>query len=203
VSGWIILSCRTCQIKKAKIMPLSEQEVTMLETILFDEAVEEDTLDYFGLHGLVCAFSVGPVSIKAEELIPVVFEHSADKLDQSALDTFERLVAKMLHELQDQLTASESLELPFMLEEDAYSDSLKNWCTGFVEGFLFHEDIWFQNSQEVVAELLLPVMALSGLFQDDDFEAIVNNNKLMMQFEEQIPELLTDLFLFFHASEQA
>ncbi len=52
-----------------------------------------------------------------------------------------------------------------------------------------------------MAELLLPVMAVSDLFDDEDFSQIKSNPKIMEQLSEQIPEVLTDLYLLFHAQD--
>ena len=42
---------------------LSDSDIEALEDILFAEPWGDDALDFFGLHGVVCASVVGPVEI--------------------------------------------------------------------------------------------------------------------------------------------
>ena len=73
------------------------------------------------------------------------------------------------------------------------------WCVGFMEGFFYQEETWFGKGEDIAAELLLPIMALSGLFDSDEFQEIRRNEKILSQFEEIMPEQLVDIFLFYHS----
>lgn len=56
------------------------------------------------------------------------------------------------------------------------------------------EAAWFENAEEEVSELLLPIMVVSGLFDDQpEFSDIAADAKLVDDMVEQIPELLTAL----------
>lgn len=181
---------------------VSDNEIDILEDILFEDEFAEDALDYFGVHGLVCAFVVGPIKLTDKDITEIVFnEHtgiSAEKIEQA-----QAIIAKLMNSISAELSAGNTIDLPFFdAEEEVYQDALTNWCAGFVEGFLDHEEAWFERSQELVAELLLPIMSLSQLFNDEDFSEINSNEKIMVQFEEQLPELMTDLYLFFHSENK-
>lgn len=181
---------------------VSEQDIDTLEDILFEDEFAEDALDYFGVHGLVCAFVVGPINITDNAITALVFNDHTD-ISPAKLAEAEVIISKLRNSISAELSAGRTLELPiYEAEEEYYEEALTNWCAGFVEGFLDHEDEWFSRSQELIAELLLPIMSLSQLFNDEDFSEINNNEKIMDQFEEQLPELMTDLFLFFHSDNK-
>jgi uncharacterized protein len=180
-------------------MALSEQDIEKLEELLFSEDIEEEALDYFGLHGLVCAAIFGPISIKIETIQTIVFGTLPTQFNQGQLSHFNRCVELISHELLEELNLGEELSLPFYEEDEHYEACLESWCTGFMEGFFFHEKSWFGKGEDVAAELLLPIMALSGLFDSNEFQEIIKNDKLMSQFEEIIPEQLVDIFLFYHS----
>ncbi|UZE94705.1 YecA/YgfB family protein [Alkalimarinus alittae] len=181
---------------------VSDHDIDTLEDILFEDEFAEDTLDYFGVHGLACAFVVGPIKITDKAITELVFnEHKG--ISPEKLTEAEAIIAKLRNGISAELSAGRTIELPFDdAEEEYYQEALTNWCAGFVEGFLDHEAAWFERSQDLVAELLLPIMSLSQLFNDEDFSEINNNEKIMDQFEEQLPELMTDLFLFFHSENK-
>ena len=67
--------------------------------------------------------------------------------------------------------------------------------------FLREED-WFSAEEEIVSELLLPIMVGSGLFEDQpEFAEIAKDQDMVEDMMEHIPEVLTQLFLLFHAPE--
>ncbi|WP_250657949.1 YecA family protein [Alkalimarinus coralli] len=181
---------------------ITDHDIDTLEDILFEDELSEDALDFFGVHGLVCSYVVGPKNINDSELTDLVF-NSHKGLASDKLKIAESIISKLRNNISAELSAGKTLELPiYDADEEYYEEALTNWCAGFVEGFLDHETSWFERSQELVAELLLPIMALSQLFDDEDFSEINNNQKIMEQFEEQLPELMTDLFLFFHSDNK-
>ena len=72
-----------------------------------------------------------------------------------------------------------------------------------MEGVFLREAAWFENAEEEVSELLLPIMVVSGLFDDQpEFSDIAADAKLVDDMVEQIPELLTALFLLCNAPDE-
>lgn len=56
--------------------------------------------------------------------------------------------------------------------------------------------------EENLATLLLPIEVASGLFVDEpDYQAFYRNPKLLGEMFDQIPELLTDLYLLLQSPE--
>ena len=97
------------------------------------------------------------------------------------------------------------MELPCELDlgEEPDDADLRGWCIGFMEGVFLREGAWFENAEDEVSELLLPIMVGSGLFEDQpEFAEMASNPDLMDEMIEQIPEILTALFLLFNAPEE-
>ena len=120
---------------------------------------------------------------------------------RKALAENEELKARIAREL----ASDEDLELPCELtlgDEPDYSD-LRSWCIGFMEGVFLREEAWFSNDEELVSELLLPVMVASGLFADQpEFAEIHEDEDMVEDMAEHIPQVLTQLFLLFNAPEE-
>ena len=47
---------------------LSDSDIEALEDILFAEPWGDEAVDFFGLHGVVCASVVGPTSLSTEDI---------------------------------------------------------------------------------------------------------------------------------------
>lgn len=184
---------------KDNATPLSPEEISHLEDILFDDRYVEDSLDYFGIHGMLCAFAVGPVQADPDTYVEMAFGQSVDKSATPEYENVRNYLQRVRKHIGNSLDSEEPIELPNETYEDP--DAMRNWAAGFVEAFMAHESAWFQSKQDLVAELLLPIMAVSDLFDDEDFNKIKSNPKLMAQLSEQIPEVLTDLYLLFHSGE--
>lgn len=184
---------------KITTSPLSSADISALEEILFDDRFAEDALDYFGVHGALSALAVGPCEMTPEAWVELAFGRPVSAVDVKEYDFVVQTLSRIFHNIRSELNQEEPIELPAETYEDR--DALTNWCAGFVEAFLANEEQWFEQKQELVAEFLLPIMALSNLFDDEDFTEITTNPKLMAQLSEQIPEVLTDLYLLFHSGE--
>ena len=97
------------------------------------------------------------------------------------------------------------MELPCELEmgDEPDESDLRGWCIGFMEGVFMREEVWFEDSEEEVSELLLPIMVGSGLFDEQpEFSDIAADRDLVEEMVAQIPEILTALYLICHAPEE-
>lgn len=62
------------------------------------------------------------------------------------------------------LASDEDLELPCDLDlgDEPDDSDLRGWCIGFMEGVFLREEVWFEQAEEEVSELLLPIMVGSA-----------------------------------------
>lgn len=103
------------------------------------------------------------------------------------------------------LASDEDLELPCDLDlgDEPDDSDLRGWCIGFMEGVFLREEVWFEQAEEEVSELLLPIMVGSGLFDEQpEFDEIARDRHLVDDMVAQIPDLLTNLFLLCQAPEE-
>ena len=179
---------------------LSNSEIESLEDILFADPWGEDALDFFGLHGAVCASVVGPAAVSPETIFRLAT--GQDEVPTEGMpEVFRTLVEKLQRDLAHHLDMGQALELPEPEDGDPMN-ALENWAAGFVETFLENEEAWLQEADEAeTADLLVPMLTLSGLFDDEDFQKVRDSEKLSRQMAEAIPDSLTDLYLLFHAPE--
>lgn len=179
-------------------MALTPQEIEQLEDLLFDPRLE-DAHDFFGLHGLVCASIVGPVELDTKQIISITCSENEHLIDSKQIEHLQYCIEEIRGNIREALSEGVEANLPYESEDDI-EPCVESWCIGFIEGFFANENEWFEKDQDVAAELLLPMMTLSGLFESEEFEEIRANDKLMSQFEAIIADQLTDIYLFYHSS---
>ncbi|MBL82509.1 MAG: YecA family protein [Marinobacter sp.] len=178
---------------------LSDSDIEALEDILFAEPWGDEALDFFGLHGAVCASVVGPTSLSTEDIFRLAT--GAEQAPSGQVpDAFRQAVEQLGRDMAHALDMGQSLELPEPEDGDPMN-ALENWCAGFVDTFLENEEAWLEAGEEETADLLVPMLTLSGLFEDEDFQNVRNSEKLSRQMADAIPDSLTDLYLLFHAPD--
>ncbi|MFN2360958.1 MAG: YecA family protein [Marinobacter sp.] len=178
---------------------LTDSDIEALEDILFAEPWGDDALDFFGLHGVVCASVVGPVSLSTGDIFRLAT--GADQAPDGQLpDTFRDAVEQLARDMAHALDMGQPLELPEPEDGDPMN-ALENWCAGFVDTFLENEDAWLEAGEQETADLLVPMLTLSGLFEDEDFQNVRNSPNLSRDMSDAIPDSLTDLYLLFHAPD--
>lgn len=175
---------------------LSDSDIDTLEAILFAEPWAEDAMDFFGLHGAVSAAVVGPVELDEEALFALATGQDPGDFIEVP-EGFSRATANLIKSMRKTLDLGENFELPEPEDGDP-QNALENWCAGFIDAFLLHEDQWLNADEEQVAALLVPMMTLSGLFDDEDFRNAREDRRVSAQLAEAIPDSLTDLYLLFH-----
>ncbi|PTQ88523.1 YecA family protein [Agitococcus lubricus] len=171
---------------------LSEQTLNQLEDYL-DSEDNEHGLNFCGTHGFLCAITVGP-TVAQHTWLDVLFE------GEVATDIVPDLLAwqKSIHAL---LYHEETVRPPCELMVEQEENDLTDWCIGFMEGMLSNEEAWYAQHEDTIIELTLPIVTISGLVEDDELNKIRRNRKLLQQLAREIPEVLTELYLFFHAPQ--
>ncbi|KHL67814.1 hypothetical protein SF06_33960 [Pseudomonas flexibilis] len=181
------------------------EQLTRLQDFLDADDLHEEALDYVAAHGYLTALCVSPEAVPEREWIDALFAEPPHYRDEAQRQDIEGGLAQLKARIAQQLASDEDMELPCDLdlgEEPDLSD-LRGWCIGFMEGVFLREAAWFENAEDEVSELLLPIMVGSGLFEEQpEFDEIAADRELVDSMIEQIPEVLTALYLLFQAPEE-
>lgn len=179
-------------------------QLDRLQQFLDADDLHDEALDYLAGHGFLTALSISPVEVAEDEWIAELFSEEPNYVDEEQKRDIEGTLRELKAHISRELASDEDLEPPCELtlgEEPDYSD-LRSWCVGFLEGVFLREEDWFDTEEEIVSELLLPIMVGSGLFEDQpEFAEIAKDEDMVEDMMEHIPEVLTQLFLLFHAPE--
>lgn len=174
------------------------QQLARLRDFLDSDELYEESLDYIAAHGYLTALAICPEKVPEDEWIQDLFAEQPKYESPEQQQDIEGTLVQLLASIERQLASDEEFELPceLSLGEEPDESELRGWCIGFMEGVFLREDVWFEEDEDEVSELLLPIMVISGLFDEQpDFAEVANNYELLEEMSEQIPELLTTLFL--------
>lgn len=183
------------------IPALSEDELETLGTLLEEEAERQDSFDFFAIHGLITAFLTGPTAFDMEEVRGCAFDEKTG-FNPTQKQQLASLLEQLSKEIQAWLDSGADFPVPAdltLIDEDE-EPPLESWAIGFMTGVMLHEEKWYAQDEERVAEALFSIMYASGLFaEEDDMAEIDNDVNLSNQVCGGIPAAVIDLYLLFHA----
>ncbi len=179
-------------------------QLERLQQFLDADDLHDEALDYLAGHGYLTALSIAPVEVPEQEWIFELFAEEPKYTDDAQKTDIEGTLRDLKALIGRILASDEDLEPPCELtlgDEPDLSD-LRSWCVGFLEGVFLREEDWFAADEETVSELLLPIMVGSGLFEDQpEFAEIAQDEEMVQDMLDHIPDVLTQLYLLFHAPE--
>lgn len=181
------------------------EQLSRLQAFLDADDLHDEALDYVAAHGYLTALSICPEPIPEREWIDALFAEPPHYRSDAEREEIEGTLIQLKAHIGRQLAGDDDPELPCDLDlgQDPDDSDLRGWCIGFMEGVFLREDVWFEDAEDEVSELLLPIMVGSGLFDEQpEFADIARDHELMNEMVGQIPELLTALFLLFNAPEE-
>lgn len=180
-------------------------QLSRLQAFLDADDLHEEALDYVAAHGYLTALAICPEEVPEREWIDALFAEPPHYRSEDERTQIESTLVQLKAHIIRQMAGDEELELPcepYLGDEPDDSD-IRGWCIGFMEGVFLREAVWFEQAEEEVSELLLPIMVGSGLFDEQpEFDEIARDRGLVDDMVAQIPELLTNLFLLCQAPEE-
>lgn len=163
-----------------------------------------DGLDFVATHGFLTALTVGPDTPPAEAWLKELFDGQPPSADAALAAEIAAGLEAWRKEIHATLYHGQALGLPCPLTLKATeSTDLNDWCAGFMEGMFMKEASWYDANEDLVADLTLPMVVLSDLIDDPELQHIRRDQKLNRELAQQIPDVLTELYLHFHAPKTA
>ncbi|HEY9135278.1 MAG TPA: YecA family protein [Pseudomonadales bacterium] len=181
--------------------PLSQQEWAILQQFLDSDKVD-DALDIIETHGFLCSMAVGPMLLSDEEWQEFIFDTQPRFANPEEEKQIITLLIRLKDAIKHELISGNRLHIPCKLSlyPQPAEAPLRAWATGFMEGLMNAEEQWFATDEESMAQLTLPILVASGLAEEEEIIQLEKNQSLCDQLCREIPETLTDIFLFFQSS---
>ncbi len=181
------------------------EQLSRLQAFLDADDLHEEALDYVAAHGYLTALAICPEPVPEREWIDALFAEPPRYREDAERADIEGALVQLKSHIARQLASDDQPEVPCELDlgEEPDESDLRGWCIGFMEGVFLRESVWFEDAEDEVSELLLPIMVGSGLFEEQpEFAEIAQERDLVDSMVDQIPDVLTALFLLCQAPEE-
>lgn len=180
---------------------LDDDDLDLLDDFLDSERVDAEALDLIGAHGFLVALAVAPSDVPPASWVAELFHGEPAFADDAERETILGLLETLRRNAIAALEQGLLPELLFELALDGLAPEetpIGDWCAGFMEGVFLDEAAWFEEDEETAATLLLPFMALSGLFDEEpDMAEFTADTARLEALVAQLPELVLDLYLHY------
>ncbi|MGB4343445.1 MAG: YecA family protein [Moraxellaceae bacterium] len=171
----------------------------LLEDFL-DGEENTDGLDFVATHGFLSAVTVGPRTPPVAAWIKVLFDDQPVCADAAKAAAITEALVAWQTEIHATLYHGQPLTLPCPLVlKTGEPTELNDWCVGFMEGMFMEENSWYEGDEDLIADLTLPMVVLSDLIDEPELQPLRRDPKLSRELAQQIPDVLTELYLHFYA----
>lgn len=175
----------------------------LLEAFL-DGDDNADGLDFVATHGFLTALTVGPETPALDVWLPALFDNQPVSANPAQAAEITAALVAWQKEIHAALYHGQPLVLPCPLTLKATEPvDLNDWCVGFMEGMFLKEATWYDSDEDLIADLTLPMVVLSDLIDEPELQQLRRDAKLSRELAQQIPDVLTELYLHFHAPKSA
>ena len=192
-------NCRIQEQTMHELHALPAETRQLLEDFL-DGDINADGLDSIATHGFLTAITVGPDIPALNIWLPALFDNQPICADSALSAQIQDALEGWQKEIHATLYHGQPVALPCSLALKATETTeLNDWCMGFMEGMFLKEASWYSEDEDLIADLTLPMMVLSDLIDDPDLQHLRRDQKLSRDLAQQIPDVLTEIYLHFHA----
>lgn len=171
-----------------------------LMELLASDQMGPECLDFIEVHGYLTATVISPVATADDKLLEEIIGENSETLDPQATEVFRSGTLQLKELISRHLLMAEALDIPCDLSVGTATEpsDLERWCMAFTEKHFMNENEWFAPDESTAANLLLPIICGSGLVEDPEIDQIRSQPELYISMLEDIPELVVDLYAFYH-----
>ncbi len=181
---------------------MPDLDLDALADWLENDARPEECLDIHGLHGYLTALAVCGEPLN-DEWLANALGASLNDIPEADAQWFADNCVALTREIENELYADDQVGVTFEPTSDWQDSPMQFWCEGFMEVVFALPERFSHPNEDNLATLLLPIEVGSGFFAEEaDYRPLYKKTKLLKEMFDQIPELLTDLYLLLQSPEK-
>ena len=177
---------------------MSLQPIEIIEEILGAYAEDGSAMRCDEIHAYLTAFVSGPDEIAddADAVIDAVIGDAA--IDAAQRERIKETVLPWAEELRRNLKDKQLPELPLYENENGEPDYF-SWCNAYLYALDNTPTDWFAASDdEEFEDLFYPIMALGGIYDDDDILSNLSRQEIN-GLQNEVPYAVRDIFAYWQA----
>ena len=182
------------------MLPANEQSITpadlfRLEKFIGSGACGEDAMGLSRAHGFLTAAVSGPETVMPEEWIRLIFDEPVFENPTQA-DEVLGLVMRLYNDIARNLPERGSFNPVFDVVRDAggnESFSADEWCMGYVAGMTLSGDLWAEQSNRGLGDLLAPIFIIVSPETGKERELLAEHYSALC---DMLPQAAEDIYRF-------
>lgn len=185
--------------------PLSDAQISRLEGLLSPLADASDTMRLDEVQGFFTAIASGPDQLATEDWLPDVLGQEASFDSEEIKTEVIGLLEELYAFTKASLAAGKVPDLILYDEEGGTEPDYWPWCNAYLYALDVVETDWFEAANdEGFEDLLYPIMALGGIFDEDEGEPLVTFEDSELEvFKDELPEAVLAVYNYWQAKANA
>ncbi|TCW33953.1 YecA family protein [Gulbenkiania mobilis] len=182
-----------------------DADLTRLETLLTPLSQAGSTMRPDEVQGFFVALASGPDTLAREDWLSEVLGDAPAFENESERDELAALLQKLYDHTAAELAAGRMPEMILYAEEDSESPDFWPWCNAYLYTLDVVPTDWFEKADdEGFEDLLMPLMALGGMFEEEDGKVLMEFSEDELEgFREELPEAVLAVYQYWRAKMQA
>ena len=182
-----------------QILTFDEAARSHLMELLDDKSETHNTMRCDEVQGFMMALLSGPDALNPTNWLPEILGEES-LFDAKERTEIERLVMAMAADMRMKLNEKILPDLWFY-EDEAGNPDFYTWCNAYLYALDIVPTDWFEAvDQEEFEDLFYPIMALGGIYDEENGEVILHlNEKELTQLESDLPHVLLDIYWYWQA----
>jgi uncharacterized protein len=184
---------------------LTETELDRLDSLLAPLAEQGDTMRLDEVQGFFCAIVSGPDQLATEDWLTDVLGEQGEFASPEERSEAIALLERFFADIGAALAAGEMPELILYSDEEGGEPDYWPWCNAYLYALDVVSTDWFEEADdEDFEDLLYPVMALGGMYDEEDDEPLVNfTAEEIVNLKEELPDALLAVYNYWRAKTNA
>jgi uncharacterized protein len=180
---------------------LNEEQIARLESLLAPLAETSDTMRLDEVQGFFSAIASGPDSLATEDWLGDVLGQDVAFANEAEHAEAVSLLEQFYASLAESLAAGVMPDLILYSEEEGGEPDYWPWCNAYLYALDVVETAWFEKADdEGFEDLLYPIMALGGIFEEDDGDPLVSFTADEIEgFKDELPEAVQAVYGYWRA----
>lgn len=182
-----------------QILTFDEAARSRLIELLDAKSEAHNTMRCDEVQGFMMALLSGPDALNPTNWLPEILGEES-LFDAKERTEIERLVMAMAADMRMKLNEKILPDLWFY-EDEAGNPDFYTWCNAYLYALDIVPTDWFEAvDQEEFEDLFYPIMALGGIYDEENGEVILHlNEKELTQLESDLPHVLLDIYWYWQA----
>lgn len=171
-----------------------------LMELLDEKSLTHNTMRSDEVQGFMMALLSGSDALTPEDWLPEVLGEEA-LFEAKERTEVERLVLALAVDMRRQMSDKHLPDL-WLYEDNAGNPDFYTWCNAYLYALEVVPTNWFETvNQEEFEDLFYPIMALGGIYDEEENGEIVLHltDSELTELESDLPHTLLDIYFYWQA----